>query len=117
MPELTEGPYEGKNPHPFQNSTGELWDIFWENYNYIGKSHFRKNRWEYTNCYWDEVHPDDLWTVVKRSKFDDEFFNKDYHLTWKEEGEHDQYNHLVNVVNTIPELKTVCTQKITEIPL
>src|SRR5665213_3032380 len=65
MPELTEGPYEGKNPHPFQNSTGELWDIFWENYNYIGKSHFRKNRWEYTNCYWDEVHPDDLWTVVK----------------------------------------------------
>ena len=118
-PELAEELYSGRNPHPFANSTGELWDTFWENYPYIGKSHFRKNRWEYSNCYWDEINTTDLWTVTKRSKFDDELFNKDYHLTWKEAHDQDPYNHQVNVIKEErqPDVKVLIKQKIAEIPL
>ena len=107
-PFLQDGPYSGKNPHPFAESTGLLWDRFWDNYPYIGKSHFRKNRWEYNNCYWDEIDPQDLWTVIKRSDYDDTFFDKDYHLTWKEDYQGYQTMHLNviqfkrEILNTIP---------------
>src|SRR6201985_3055760 len=88
VPDLAQGPYSGRNPHPFADSTGELWDVFWENVGYIGKSHFYGNRNEYSAAYWSDIDPRDVWTVMKRSKFDNNngvnLFNKDQHYTWKE---------------------------------
>ena len=55
MPDLSFGLYNGRNPHSFADSTGELWDYFWHNYSFIGKSYFYKNRFEYNNCYWDNL--------------------------------------------------------------
>ena len=83
-PDLPQGPYSGKNPHPFKDHMGETWERFRQNYGYIGKKHFRADRKKYEKCYWDEILPEDLWEVTKRCDYDDEEFNYKYHGTWQE---------------------------------
>ena len=89
-PDMNQAPYSGRNPHPFANSTGELWDIFWANHKYVGKKHFRNDRDKYQKGYWNNIAAEDLWEVTKRSEFDDQEFNYKYHHTWQEKHDQEQ---------------------------
>ena len=90
-PVMPAGPYNGNNPHPYCDNTGEVYDCFWENVGYIGKKHFRGNRNVYAEgCYWSDVNPEDLWEVKKRCDKDDGNYDYKYHSTWKEQEDQDQ---------------------------
>jgi dUTP pyrophosphatase len=107
-PDLPQGPYSGKNPHPFEDHTGETWERFHKNFRYIGKKHFRTDRKKYEKCYWDEILPEDLWEVTKQCNYDDEEFDYKHHGTWREKKQdylHARLNNAIHVTKLQDEIK------------
>src|ERR1700748_399352 len=93
MPAMSSGPYNGWNPHPFENNTGRVYDIFWDNWKYVGKKRFWGNRWIYEQgCYWDEIPPQDLWEVWNSAVSLDEPLNIEYQDTWQEQADIERIN-------------------------
>src|SRR6201985_2464271 len=88
MPAMSNGPYSGRNPHPFKNNMGRVYDIFWDNWKYVGKKRFWGNRWIYEQgCYWDEIPPQDLWEVWNSAVPLDEPLDIEYQDTWQEQAD------------------------------
>src|SRR5271163_2363054 len=73
-----------KQLHPFRNAEPAVWEQFWSNAPYIGRSKFRRDSDEYDHkriamhpknknmklldqCHWYQVDPDDMSMVLQRS--------------------------------------------------
>src|ERR1700677_1732158 len=101
MPNLQQGPYSGKQPHPFRDGS-RIWDICREKAPFIGKAHFFGNRDDFQNKYWDEWNVRDMWIVAKRSEYPDQHFDHKYHGTYLEDWDNEHHReHNEDMINVM----------------
>src|ERR1700677_4218564 len=115
MPVITQGPYNGSNPYPFADNTGEVYNRFWEKYQSMSKKRFWGNRYMYDEgCYWDEIRPEDLWEVWNFVTPDDRPIDIKYHDTWQEKADLERIEEIPEDWETSDEVYT--TQQAQELP-